>query len=119
MFANNLPYTGWNHSIALDFNEYLTYYLENPKVELLAKAGLDKWIKYIDYLDTTKKTVHEIFKINKECVPLLKNKDFNFNELMYCRKSGITEIEIYKIKREIDSMRKTFNIYQREIKNIR
>lgn len=118
LFANNLPYTGWNHSIALDFNEYLTYYLENPKVELLAKAGLDKWIKYIDYLDTTKKTVHEIFKINKECVPLLKNKDFNFNELMYCRKSGITEIEIYKIKREIDSMRKTFNIYQREIKLI-
>lgn len=115
---NNLPYTGWNADIKLDFNEFLTYYLENPKVELFAKAGLDKWIRYIDYLDISKKNVHEIFKIKKECVPLLKHKDFNYKDLLSCRKSGITDISIYIVQRDIETLKRTFNIYQPEIKNI-
>ena len=115
---NNLLYTGWNADIKLDFNEFLTYYLENPKVELLAKAGLDKWIRYIDYLDTSKKSVHEIFKIKKECVHLLKNNSFNFNGLMNCRKSGITDISVYITQRDIDSLKRIFNVYQPEIKEV-
>lgn len=115
---NKLLYTGWNADIKLDFNEYLTYYLENPKIELLAKAGLDKWIKYIDYLDTSKKNVHEIFKIKKECVPLLKNKDFNYKDLLSCRKSGITDISIYIVQRDIESLKRNLNIHQPEIKEV-
>lgn len=87
---NNLPYTGWNEGKGwgLGFTEYLTQYLENPKVELLSKAGLGKWIRHIRYLDTTKKSLHEIFKIKPECVPLLKEPGFGLQELFICRKTG-------------------------------
>ena len=106
---NNLPYTGWNIDIDnITFDEYLNAYFENPKIELLAKTGLGYWIKYLKYLDTSKKTLHEIFKISQEAVPLLAQKDFRFHELMAVRKTGYTDLNLIRAHLEVKRMKRQY-----------
>lgn len=90
---NDIKYSGWTDECELDFFEYITTYFENPKCELLMKAGLGYWTKYLKNLDLTKKSLHEIFKIKQECTPLLHNSRFGYRELMVCRKYGYTDME--------------------------
>ena len=108
---NNLPYTGWNIDIDnITFEEYLNAYFENPKIELLAKSGLGYWVRYLKYLDTSKKTLHEIFKINQDAVPLLMQKDFRFYELMACRKLGSTDLNLIHAYLEVKRMKKQYTV---------
>ena len=104
---HNLMYTGWNEGKGngIGFHEYLTRYLENPKVELLSKAGLGYWIQYMRYLDTSKKSLHEIFKIKPECVRLLTNPGLTFRELMACRRTGYTDYKKIAMRVSLDSKR--------------
>lgn len=105
---NELYYTGWNSDIDMHFDEYLTLYLENPKIELLSKADMGYWIKYLRYLDTSKKTLHEIFKIPQECVPLLKDKRFNYEALMICRKTKESDINTILSYMNVGHIRKEY-----------
>ncbi len=102
---NSLPYTGWNRNCEIEFFEYITRYFENPRIELLAKAGLSYWIQYTRYLDTSKKTLHEIFKIRPECVHLLKEPGFGFTELMTCRRTGYSDMKLILSRVALDSQR--------------
>lgn len=96
---NNLKYTGWeNYKGSLSFDEYLTKYLENPKIELLTKAGLGRWIRYLRYLDTSKKAIHEVFKINQDCIPLLYEEKFGLEELFVCRKTKSSDLNYLRQK---------------------
>lgn len=100
---NGFTHTGWEEYkkfAYLELYEYLNIYMKYPKIELLAKAGLGKWISYIRYLDTTKKSLPEIFKIVPDAVELLKRNDFNYHELMACRK--LKTADMNKIKREVE-----------------
>lgn len=108
---NNLLYTGWNTNIDMYFDEYLTVYLENPKIELLSKANLGYWVKYLRYLDTSKKALHEIFKIKQECTPLIRNEFFNYKALMVCRKTGATDMETIRAHMSVDESRQSYLNY--------
>ena len=55
------------------------------------------------YLDTSKKSLHEIFKIKPECVPLLKV--LTFRELMACRRTGYTDYKKIAMRVSLDSKR--------------
>lgn len=115
---HDIKYSGWDRNkVELDFLTYLTNYLENPKCELLVKAGLGYWTKYIKYLDTSKKSLHQIFKIKQECVPLLQDENFRYNELMACRKYGYTNIEDIKTRLCINEIcrRKYYEDFIKEI----
>lgn len=116
---NNLPYTGWDKSMEdnIYFDEYITVYLENPKIELLSKAGFGYWVRYLKYLDTSKKLLHEIFKIKKEAVPLLQDSSFNYQALMVCRKTGYTDMNMIKTVLEIEKIKQYF-ILSEEINSI-
>lgn len=93
----DLRYTGWEqYKGTLDFVDYLELYLKYPKIELLSKAGLGKWIKYLRYLDMSKKSLAEIFKIKPDCVPLLKDPYFDFTDLMNCRRTGYSNLSLLK-----------------------
>lgn len=98
LIDNNLLYTGWHEydktaTIKMSFDKYITKYLENPKIELLSKAGLGKWVNYLRYLDTSKKNIHEIFKIREDCVKLLYQDGFGLHELLACRKEKSNDIK--------------------------
>lgn len=96
---NNLLYTGWNdYKGYLSFDEYITDYLKNPKIELLVKAGLSKWVRYLRYLDTSKKAIHDVFKIHQDCVPLLYEYGFGFQELLMCRKTHSNDLQYLRNK---------------------
>lgn len=98
LIDNNFLYTGWHEyekstKIKMSFDKYLTRYIDNPKIELLSKAGLGKWVNYIRYLDTSKKTLHGIFKIREDCVQLLYQDGFSLNELLACRKEKSNDMK--------------------------
>lgn len=89
----DIKYSGYTEESELDFFDYITNYIENPKCELLMKAGLGYWTKYIKHLDTSKKAIHEVFKINQDQVPLLQSKSFGYKELMVARRYGYTTMQ--------------------------
>lgn len=108
---HNLKYTGWNeyvenqkknNSYVMRFDQYLTYYLQYPKIELLAKSGLGKWIPYIKHLDINKKQLHEIFKVSKGYEYLLFENCFGYKELLKCRRIKGYDMERlnYEISKE-------------------
>ena len=122
----DLRYTGWEqYKGTLDFVDYLELYLKYPKIELLSKAGLGKWIKYLRYLDMSKKSLAGIFKIKPECVPLLKEQYFDFTDLMNCRKTGYTSLAMLKsyeglnrIKRDLQARYREDQYQNEQIKDI-
>ncbi len=101
---NGFVHTGWEiytKEAMIPFEYYIALWMKYPQIELLVKAGLGRFVKYLRYLDTSKKSLHEIFKIRQECVPLLQNKDFGLRELFICRKTGWTDLE--KIRARVGS----------------
>lgn len=101
---NGFTHTGWEEcskDLNCDLYEHLNIYLKHPKIELLAKAGLGRWIAYIRNLDTTKKSLPEIFKIRPEAVELLKNDDFGYKELMACRALKTADMRL--IRKEVET----------------
>lgn len=111
MKKNGLNHTGWKEYVdsvdsydRIGFERYIDIWLKYPKIELLAKSGLAKWISYIRNLDTKKKTIHEIFRIKEKCVPLLYRNDFGYQELMICRKTGLSDIGKIKKMIEVDRL---------------
>lgn len=124
---NNLLYTGWNEyqkssGVQLSFDEYLTRYLNNPKIELLSKTGLGKWVRYLRYLDISKKTLHEIFKIREDCVNLLYQDGFSLYELLACRKLKCNDIEKINERVRLDEKKKQlqreYRGKEKSIKNV-
>ena len=103
---NSLHYTGWNKDCDMPFFDYICRYIDNPKIELLSKAGLGWWVQYIRYLDTSKKSLHEVFKIKQECLPLLKEPTFGLQELFVCRKTGYSDIRKIVAKVALNQKRK-------------
>lgn len=103
-----LPYTGWDGNPELEFFDFLERYIENPKVELLMKAGYGKWVPYIKYLNTNAKSLSEIFKINQDCVPLLQVEGFGFKDLMCCRKYGYNNINDIAAQLAIDDIQRFY-----------
>lgn len=103
-----LPYTGWNSNPELEFFDFIERYVENPKVELLMKAGYGKWVPYIKYLNTKEKSLSGIFKINQDCVLLLQDKRFGFKELMCCRKYGYSNINDIEAQLAINDIQRIY-----------
>lgn len=123
LIDNNLKYTGWEqYKGGIGFTEYITTYIENPKIELLVKAGLDKWVRYMRYLDTSKKAIHEVFKINQNCVPLLYEDNFGLEELFICRKTKSNDLNFLRnkvsMKYKIIDLRKWYGGNNEELINV-
>lgn len=97
----DIKYSGWSYKSELDFVDYITHYLKNNKCELLMKSGLEYWTKHLRLLDTSKKSIHEVFKIKQECVPLLKDERFRYKQLLICRKYGYTTMNEIDVKMAI------------------
>lgn len=120
LIDNNLKYTGWDeYDGGEGFTDYITTYIENPKTELLVKAGLSKWVRYMRYLDTSKKSIHEVFKINQDCVPLLYEDRFGLEELFACRKTKSNNLKFLQekvaLKHKVIDLRKWYGGDSQEI----
>lgn len=123
LIDNNLKYTGWEqYDGGMGFTDYITTYIDNPKVELLVKAGLSKWVRYMRYLDTSKKSLHQIFKINQDCVQLLYNESFGLEELFVCRKLKVNDLDYLRkkvaLKYKIKDLKRWYGGNNEELINV-
>lgn len=83
----DIPYCQYfneKNKSGLDFFRYVCLYRKYPKIEYLVKMDLSHFIKHITYLDTSKRFIKDIFKIEYKFVEMLPH--MNFQYLMYARR---------------------------------
>lgn len=83
----DIPYCQYfneKNKSGLDFFRYVCLYRKYPKIEYLVKMDLSHFIKHITYLDTSKRFIKDIFKIEYKFVEMLPY--LNFQQLMYVRR---------------------------------
>ena len=83
----NIPYCQYHNKLnqsRMSFFRYICLYRQEPKIELLVKAGLSQYISGLRYLDLKQKSLDKIFKVDKKFVPMLKDMDVKY--LLLARK---------------------------------
>lgn len=61
----------------LDFFEYISRYLEEPKIELLVKAGLSQYVRCYKKLNLKEKSLDKIFRVEPYWVEHLKELEYS------------------------------------------
>ena len=83
----------------LDFFEYISRYLEEPKIELLVKAGLSQYVRCYKKLNLKEKSLDRIFRVDPYWVQYLK--ELSYSDIMIIKNKNhhintMKELKEYK-----------------------
>lgn len=88
----DLKYCQWfseQNKSYMNFFDYICAYRQEPKIELLVKAGLSQFVHCYKKLNLKEKSLDKIFRINNYWVPFLKEMSYSDIMMIKQKKLGI------------------------------